>query len=56
MINSLKNEAHLFPVDDAEMFIESNPFGFRGVGFMGASFYSAENPKVGAVFTYYLKR
>ena len=53
--NLIKNEAHLFPVEDAEMFIESNPFGFRGIGFMGASFYSAENPKVGAVFTYYLK-
>ena len=37
------------------MFIESNPFGFKGVGFMGANFYSADNPKVGAVFTYYLK-
>ncbi|MCW8849587.1 MAG: glycosyl hydrolase, partial [Melioribacteraceae bacterium] len=53
--NLIKNEAHLFPVDDAEMFIESNPFGFRGVGFMGASFYAAENPKVGAAFTYYLR-
>lgn len=51
----LNKEAFLFPVADAEMFIESNPFGFKGVGFMGASFYYAPNPKVGAVFTYYLK-
>jgi hypothetical protein len=53
--NLIKNEALLFPVENADMFIESNPFGFRGVGFMGASFYAAENPKVGAVITYYLK-
>jgi len=51
----LKKEAELFPVSDAEMFIQSDPFGFRGTGFMGASFYSAKNPEVGAVFTYYLR-
>jgi hypothetical protein len=37
------------------MFIESDPFGFRGVGFQGAEFYTADNPPVGAVFTYFLK-
>jgi photosystem II stability/assembly factor-like uncharacterized protein len=52
---NLKKEAEIFPVKDALMFIQSNPFGFRGVAFMGASFYSAPNPEVGAVFTYYLK-
>jgi hypothetical protein len=36
------------------MFIPANPFGFRGVGFQGASFYAAPNPEVGAVFTYYM--
>ncbi len=51
----LKKDAFIFPVKDALMFIESTPFGFGGTGFMGASFFSAPNPKVGAVFTYYLK-
>ncbi len=52
---TLKKDAYIFPIKDASMFIEASPFGFPGVGFMGASFYSAPNPKVGAVFTYYLK-
>jgi photosystem II stability/assembly factor-like uncharacterized protein len=50
---TLKKEAMLFPIADADMFIPSDPFGYRGVGSMGASFYAAPNPKVGAVFTYY---
>ncbi|MDH3268706.1 MAG: glycosyl hydrolase, partial [Ignavibacteria bacterium] len=52
---TLKKEAEIFPIKDALMFIESNPFGFRGVAFQGASFYSAPNPPFGAVFTYYIK-
>lgn len=52
---TLKKEAETFPIKDALMFIESHPFGFRGVAFQGASFYSAPNPEIGAVFTYYLK-
>ena len=52
---NLKKEAEIFPIKDALMFIQSNPFGFRGVAFQGASFYSAPNPELGAVFTYYLK-
>jgi photosystem II stability/assembly factor-like uncharacterized protein len=52
---TLQKDAEIFPVKDALMFIQSNPFGFKGVAFQGASFYSAPNPEVGAVFTYYLK-
>jgi photosystem II stability/assembly factor-like uncharacterized protein len=52
---TLKKEAEIFPIKDALMFIPSNPLGFKGTAFMGASFYSAPNPEVGAVFTYYLK-
>ncbi|MFI5237109.1 MAG: WD40/YVTN/BNR-like repeat-containing protein, partial [Ignavibacteriales bacterium] len=52
---TLKKEAEIFPVKDALMFVQSNPFGFKGTAFQGASFYSAPNPEVGAVFTYYLK-
>ncbi len=52
---TLQKEAYIFPIKDAQMFIESTPFGFGGIGFMGAGFFSAPNPKVGAVFTYYIK-
>jgi photosystem II stability/assembly factor-like uncharacterized protein len=52
---TLKKEAEIFPIKDALMFIPANPFGFKGVGFQGASFYAAPNPEVGAVFTYYMK-
>ncbi len=48
-------DAAIFPIKDALMYIQSTPFGFKGVGFQGASFYSAPNPPFGAVFTYYLK-
>ncbi|MCB0729480.1 MAG: glycosyl hydrolase [Ignavibacteriae bacterium] len=53
--DNIKKDSYLFPISSSKMFIESDPFSFRGVGFMGASFYSAPNPEVGAVFTYYLK-
>ncbi len=50
---TLKKEAHIFPIKDALMFIEAYPLGQPG--FHGANFYTAPNPKIGAVFTYYLK-
>src|SRR5262249_13689855 len=52
---ALKSPAQLFPVKDALMCIESRPYGGRGKMFQGESFYVAENPPFGAVFTYYLK-
>ena len=51
----LNKEAYIFPIKDANMFIPSTPFGFSGIGFLGANFYSAPNPEVGTVFTYYIK-
>ncbi len=45
----------VFPVRQAWMFVPSSPYGWRGKGFQGESFYSADNPPFGAVFTYYLK-
>lgn len=51
----LNKDAHIFKIEDALMFIESNPYGFPGLGFQGASYYAGKNPEVGAVFTYYLK-
>ena len=51
----LDGEAELFPVKDTWMFIPSVPLGLPGKSFQGDSFYTAPNPPVGAVFTYYLK-
>ncbi len=51
----LEREAMLFPVKRSWMFMEALPLGLRGKSFQGDSFYVAENPPVGAVFTYYLK-
>lgn len=51
----LEKEAHLFPVKDALMFIESSPLGRNKKGFQGESHFSVPNPDVGAVFTYFVK-
>jgi photosystem II stability/assembly factor-like uncharacterized protein len=48
-------EAYLFPVKDSWMYVENSPLGIRGKGFMGESYYAAENPAVGSVFTYFYK-
>jgi len=46
----LKQEATLYPVPDAKWyFMQDGKYG------QGASFFTAENPPYGAVFTYYLK-
>ena len=47
--------ATIFPVRDAVLFIPSVQFGGGGKAFLGASFYTAENPAFGAAFTYTLK-
>ncbi len=52
---TLKQEAQLFPVKDALMYIQAQPLGLRGKSFQGESFFTAENPPFGASFTYYLK-
>jgi photosystem II stability/assembly factor-like uncharacterized protein len=52
---SLNQDATLFPVRDAWMFIPSAPNGGREKAFFGDRFYTAPNPPFGAVFTYYLK-
>ena len=48
---TLAKDAHIFPIKDALMFVQTNPMG----GSQGASLFKAPNPDVGAVFTYYLK-
>ncbi len=45
----------LLPVKDALMYVERAQLGLPKQGFQGHSLYTAANPDVGAVFTYYLK-
>ncbi|HVR96236.1 MAG TPA: glycosyl hydrolase, partial [Thermoanaerobaculia bacterium] len=52
---ALERQAVLFPTQQAWMYIERTPLGVRGKAFQGESLYTAENPPVGADFTYYLK-
>src|SRR5439155_23394740 len=52
---ALARTAALFPIKDALLYTRSRQYGLRGKGFQGASFYTADNPPFGAVFTYYLK-
>ncbi len=52
---TLQKKAAILPIKDAQMFIESNPMGFSGVGFQGANFYAAKNPAVGTTITYFFK-
>jgi photosystem II stability/assembly factor-like uncharacterized protein len=52
---SLQQEALLFPVKKALMYIPRCPLDIEGKAFQGDSFYIAPNPPFGAIFTYYLK-
>src|SRR5207302_4095594 len=52
---ALRQPAALFPVRDVVTYIESRPYGLRGKGFQGESFFTAENPPFGASITYHLK-
>ncbi|MCA1577519.1 MAG: glycosyl hydrolase [Acidobacteria bacterium] len=52
---TLRQEAAVFPVKDALMYIVSQPLGGRGKSFQGEAFYTADNPPFGAVVTWYLK-
>ena len=47
--------AALYPVKDALMYVERHPLGGPHKGFQGDSYFAAENPPYGAVFTAYLK-
>jgi photosystem II stability/assembly factor-like uncharacterized protein len=51
----LRQEATVFPVKDALMYIQSQPIGGRGKSFQGESYFAAENPPFGATVTWYLK-
>jgi photosystem II stability/assembly factor-like uncharacterized protein len=48
----LAKEAHIFPVEDALLFVQDNRIGGRGKGSMGETFFTTPNPEFGATFTY----
>jgi hypothetical protein len=52
---TLRQDAAVFPVKDALMYIQSQPLGGRGKSFQGERFYTADNPPFGATMTWYLK-
>ena len=52
---AIEQAAALYPVKDALMYIERHPLGGPHKGFQGDSFFAADNPPYGAVFTAYLK-
>ncbi len=52
---TLNQEAALFPVKKALMYVPRRPLSLRGKAFLGDNFYIAPNPPFGAVISYYLK-
>ena len=51
----LNAEATLLPVHKSLLFVPGSPLGGDGKAEQGERFYVAQNPPVGATFTYYLK-
>ncbi len=46
----LAADAHVFPIQDGEMYLRWNPGGANG-----SDFYTANNPAFGVTFTYYMR-
>ena len=53
--DDLAKEAWFAPIKDAWLYNETRYWGSPLKGFQGENFFSTPNPKVGSVFTYYLK-
>jgi photosystem II stability/assembly factor-like uncharacterized protein len=51
----LRQDAAVFPMKDALMYIQSQPLGGRGKSFQGERYYTADNPPFGATVTWFLK-
>jgi len=50
----LAKEAHIFPIEDALLYVQDNRIGGRGKGSMGETFFTTPNPAFGATFTYFM--
>jgi photosystem II stability/assembly factor-like uncharacterized protein len=53
--DTLNQEATLFTARNAHIFVPSQPLGGPGKSGQGESYFAAENPPFGAIFTYHLK-
>lgn len=53
--DDMKKDAWIADIKDSWLYNEARPFGAPLKGFQGESFFATANPKVGAVFTYFLK-
>ncbi len=52
----LNDEAKILPIKDAVVYMEAIPIGYTtGKGFQGHSYFTADNPAMGATFTYFVK-
>lgn len=51
----LRAEATMLPMRPAYLYLQDAPLGNSGVSFQGASHFFANNPPVGATFTYHLR-
>lgn len=49
----LDKRFHIFNVKKQLMFNTTNPLGYKGKNAQGESFYTAKNPPVGSIITYY---
>ncbi len=56
-INSetIDKDAYIFNGRNGLVFIPDSKYGYQGSGFQGAAFWTAKNPPLGVVITYYLK-
>ena len=52
---TIENDAVLFPIKEALLYIPSSPLGLTGTGSQGHNMWNAENPTFGATFTLYQK-
>ena len=52
---AMEAEASIFPIKDGLIFIEKEQVGGRGKSYQGDNFFIADNPPIGASFTYYVK-
>ncbi|HET9696439.1 MAG TPA: glycosyl hydrolase, partial [Terriglobales bacterium] len=52
---TLTQDVVTLPIKPTLMYVPTRPIGGRGKGFMGETYYTAENPPYGASFTYYMK-
>ena len=52
---NLDKKAHIFPIEDALLYVQADPLGLEGTGFQGANLWATPNPDFGATFTYNIK-